>query len=254
MIPATHLRATRRSRRRQVHRSRCRSRVRTRTWGVRPLGTIRALGDGISRDPIGESESPSLSDFLGNSPLDYIDVLGQEKRGYQGPRGPVAPAGGAKRGGPGTYNPYTPVLPRGVEFDRCWDVLTLPEMNEIRTSLSSARDLLDSVLSGAQALPPHLTVNYASCIRGKLDGYTVRCVTELHPVCLIWRREGLAIPGGNDAVIWASKLKGEPRPIYAMTLLILHEMVHSCGRWDHKGLNDPDNWAAWLTEVKPPTR
>jgi hypothetical protein len=91
MHPAMPIRPTRRSRRRQVHRSRCRSRVGTRIWGVRPLGTIRALGDGISRDPLGEpgfravtdrrdryerSQENSLYAFVCNNPLTVVDLLG----------------------------------------------------------------------------------------------------------------------------------------------------------------------------------
>jgi hypothetical protein len=77
MLPVTPIRSTRRTRSRHLHRSCCRSGVRTRIWGVRPLGTIRALGDGISRDPIGERGGKNLYGFVRNSPISLRDTLGK---------------------------------------------------------------------------------------------------------------------------------------------------------------------------------
>jgi hypothetical protein len=76
MLPVTPSRSTRRSRRQRSHRSWCRSGVRTRTWGVRPPGTRSALGEGISRDPIGERGGKSLYAFVLNVPTSNVDPDG----------------------------------------------------------------------------------------------------------------------------------------------------------------------------------
>jgi hypothetical protein len=55
MLPPTHARTTRRFRRRPSTRSWGCLGAKTCTRGNGPLGTIRALGDGISRDPLGEA-------------------------------------------------------------------------------------------------------------------------------------------------------------------------------------------------------
>jgi RHS repeat-associated protein len=44
------------------------------------------LGDGISRDPIGESDGPNIYAFVQNQPLTGIDTLGDQ--GFFIPTGP----------------------------------------------------------------------------------------------------------------------------------------------------------------------
>jgi hypothetical protein len=76
MQPPTHVPALRRSRRRRVSRSWVCLGAKTRNRVVRPLGTIRALGDGISRDPIGTIASANIYAVVDNNPLRSSDYLG----------------------------------------------------------------------------------------------------------------------------------------------------------------------------------
>jgi hypothetical protein len=80
MPPVTPIRAGRRSRRQRGHRSWGRPGSKTRTWGLRPLGTIRALGDGISRDPIGDLGGHNLYGFVNNNSVGRADLLGLQMR------------------------------------------------------------------------------------------------------------------------------------------------------------------------------
>ena len=85
MLPVTPARTTRQSRPRQLHCSWCCASARRRINGRRPLCTIGALGEGISRDPIGERASLSLYGFVGNDPLIHYDRLGLFSKNYQEP-------------------------------------------------------------------------------------------------------------------------------------------------------------------------
>jgi len=65
------------TRRRRPHRSRRCTSARMRIKGVRPLGTIGALGEGISRDPIGGFAEKNLYASVLNNPTTYIDPDGK---------------------------------------------------------------------------------------------------------------------------------------------------------------------------------
>ena len=67
------------TRRCRAHRSRCCTSPRHRTWRNPTRGYECALGEGISRDPIGERGGRNLYGFVGNNPISTIDALG--KRG-----------------------------------------------------------------------------------------------------------------------------------------------------------------------------
>ena len=66
-----------RSRRRQVHRSRRCGSIRRRTRQNTTCGYDCALGEGISRDPIGEVGGLNLYGFVGNEALQHVDRDGR---------------------------------------------------------------------------------------------------------------------------------------------------------------------------------
>jgi hypothetical protein len=76
MLLVAHVRSTRRSRRRRSHRSRCCPCAKTRIWGVRTPGTMSALGDGISRDPLEEDGGLNSYGMLDNAPISFVDLFG----------------------------------------------------------------------------------------------------------------------------------------------------------------------------------
>jgi hypothetical protein len=76
--------------------------------GLRPLGTMSTLGEGISRDPIGEEGGWNLYGAFGNNPLSWIDSDGRLP--IEGP-GPTVPH----------FPPLAPPIPDPLA-DEAWNM------------------------------------------------------------------------------------------------------------------------------------
>ena len=110
MLPVTPARTTRQSRPRQLHCSWCCASARRRINGRRPLCTIGALGEGISRDPIGEMGGRNLHHFNYNDAVGHIDSDGKQSWPTGAFPIPCPP------GGPGIPDPRPPGWPPNIPY------------------------------------------------------------------------------------------------------------------------------------------
>ena len=198
-----------------------------------------ATGRWPSRDPMGEKGGFNLYAYVGNDSVNLYDRDGREVAFTYNPDGTMTA-------------PVQIFRPMGISYFGCDDVLSVSDRSIIKKGIDGAFVRLGEVANGAQSLPSGLSQKMASCIKNKLDSFTISCYTLCDPIC--WVAEGIALPLSREVGICAGKIKKGSRnnevALSGIILTTLHEVVHTCTLFGgHDEYDSPDKWAGWLTSI-----
>ncbi len=148
-------------------------------------------------------------------------------------------------------NAVTPVDPFGLYrwTASCDCCMGKADMAAMEARLKKAHDQLAKLEAKEwEGLPEEFTASMAACLKKSLakdSELVINCPFGISIICAM--ADGLSFPGSGMVDVCCRKLKkrgGQWEEDVAD--LIIHEMVHQCGKLYHGDPNDPYKWPPWL--------